>query len=199
VGQAASVARAATPGRARRGTTGGAAAKKTMDHDERQETADREDERYMGEALGEARRAAALGEVPVGAVVVVGGVVVGRGFNLREVRQDPLAHAETLAIADAARRLGSWRLEASTLYVTLEPCAMCAGALVLARVARLVFGAQDPKAGFCGSLGNLVQDPRLNHRLVVTSGVRAEECAAELRRFFAGLRQGSVLSNRQRR
>jgi tRNA(adenine34) deaminase len=142
-------------------------------------------------ALEEAVRAAALGEVPVGAVVVVAGVVVGRGGNRRETEGDPLAHAELLAIRAAAANLGGWRLTGATLYVTLEPCAMCAGALVASRVERLVFGAADPKAGFCGSLGDLVRDPRLNHRLEVVAGVLEEECAGELRRFFAGLRRGA--------
>ncbi|GMU64751.1 MAG: tRNA-specific adenosine deaminase [Acidobacteriota bacterium] len=144
----------------------------------------------MDEALGLARQAAALGEVPVGAVVVGSdGRVLGRGHNRREIDQDPLAHAELLALREAARSSGSWRLEGATLYVTLEPCAMCAGAIVLSRVPRLVFGADDPKAGFCGSLGDLVRDPRLNHRPEVTSGVRAAESAALLRGFFAELRR----------
>ncbi len=147
----------------------------------------------MAEALDLARAAAALGEVPVGAVVIAAdGRLLGRGHNRREIDQDPLAHAEMLALAAAARALGSWRLEGATLYVTLEPCAMCAGAIVLARPARLVYGAADPKAGFCGSLGDLVRDPRLNHRPEVVAGVRAEECAGLLRTFFAGLRQGSA-------
>ena len=147
------------------------------------------DERFMAEALAEAERAAALGEVPVGAVIVRGQEVVGRGHNRRESDQDPLAHAELLAIAQAARRLGSWRLNGCWIYVTLEPCAMCAGALVVARIERLVYGAADPKAGFCGSLGDLVRDPRLNRRLEVVSGVLAEECGGLLRGFFAALRQ----------
>jgi tRNA(adenine34) deaminase len=142
----------------------------------------------MREALAEAARAAALGEVPVGAVVVADGRIAGRGHNRREVDGDPLAHAELLAIREASRRLGGWRLLGTTLYVTLEPCAMCAGALVQSRVARLVYGAADPKAGFCGSLGDLVRDPRLNHQVEVVDGVRAEECGALLRDFFAGLR-----------
>jgi tRNA(adenine34) deaminase len=142
----------------------------------------------MEAALAEARAAAAIGEVPIGAVVVRAGEVVGRGFNRRETDGDPSAHAEILAIREAARTVGGWRLSGCTLYVTLEPCAMCAGALVASRIERLVYGPADPKAGFCGSLGNLVQDPRLNHRLEVTSGVLAEESAALLRGFFAGLR-----------
>jgi tRNA(adenine34) deaminase len=149
------------------------------------------DERWMAEALELAREAAALGEVPVGALVVAAdGRVLGRGHNRREIDQDPLAHAEILALREAARTSGSWRLEGATLYVTLEPCAMCAGAIVLSRVDRLVFGAADPKAGFCGSLGDLVRDPRLNHRPEVSSGVRAAECAELLRGFFAALRRG---------
>jgi len=144
----------------------------------------------MEEALAEARAAAAIGEVPIGAVVVQGGEVIGRGHNRREVDGDPLAHAEILAIRQATARIPGWRLNGCTLYVTLEPCPMCAGALVASRVDRLVFGAADPKAGYCGTLGNLAQDPRLNHRLEVTGGVLEGECADLLRGFFAGLRQG---------
>ena len=147
------------------------------------------DRLWMREAIAEARQAEALGEVPVGAVVVAGGAVIGRGHNRREIDQDPLAHAEVLAIRAAAARTGSWRLTGATLYVTLEPCAMCSGALVLSRIERLVFGAADPKAGYCGSLGNLVEDPRLNHRLVVVAGVLAEESSNLLRGFFAALRR----------
>lgn len=147
-----------------------------------------EDSLWMMEALAEARRAAGIGEVPIGAVVVRGGEILGRGHNRRETDGDPLAHAEVLAIREAARRMGGWRLSGCTMYVTLEPCAMCAGALVNSRVERLVYGAADPKAGFCGTLGDLVRDPRLNHRLEVTSGVLAGESAALLRGFFASLR-----------
>ena len=146
----------------------------------------------MDAALGEARAAAALGEVPVGAVVVAGdGNLLARAHNRRETDQDPLAHAEILALRAAARAQGSWRLEGATIFVTLEPCAMCAGAIVLARVARLVYGTADPKAGFCGSLGDLVRDPRLNHRPEVVSGVRSGAGAALLRAFFAELREGA--------
>lgn len=145
---------------------------------------------WMGLALAEADRAAAIGEVPVGAVVVQGGELVGRGHNRREIDQDPFAHAELLALREAAARAGSWRLTGCEVFVTLEPCAMCAGALVASRVDRLVFGAWDPKAGYCGSLGNLVQDPRLNHRLAVTPGVREAECGGRLKEFFAALRRG---------
>jgi len=143
-------------------------------------------------ALAEARLAARAGEVPVGAVVVRNGEVIGRGHNRRESRGDPLAHAELIALARAAAGQEGWRLVGCVVYVTLEPCAMCAGAMVNARVDRLVFGAPDPKGGFCGSLGNLVQDPRLNHRIAVCSGVLAEESSALLRTFFRRLRKGEL-------
>lgn len=143
-------------------------------------------------ALEEARRAAAAGEVPVGAVVLHDGAVVGRGHNRRESWGDPLAHAEMIALAEAAAGRQGWRLSGCTVYVTLEPCAMCAGAMVNARVDRLVFGAPDPKGGFCGSLGNLVRDPRLNHRITVCSGVLAEESSALLRAFFRRLRSSGL-------
>lgn len=139
-------------------------------------------------ALDEARAAPIHGDVPVGAVVLAGDAVVARRHNERERNGDPTAHAEILALRDAARVLGTWRLEDCTLVVTLEPCAMCAGALVAARVRRLVFGAADPKAGACGSLHNLCADPRLNHEVAVTSGVRGAEAAGQLSAFFAGLR-----------
>ena len=143
----------------------------------------------MAEALALAREAAAEGEIPVGAVVVDReGRVIGRGRNRRE-SGDPLGHAELFAIAEAARAIGDWRLEGTAMVVTLEPCAMCAGALVNARVDRLVFAAHDPKAGFCGSLGNLVQDARLNHRLVVETGLMEEESRSLLQEFFRKLRQ----------
>lgn len=145
-------------------------------------------EQWMDLALGEAARAAALGEVPVGAVLVRDEEVLGRGHNRRESDRDPLGHAELLAIREAAKRLGDWRFVGCSLYVTLEPCAMCAGAAVNSRIERLVFGARDPKAGACGSLWNLVQDPRLNHRVELVEGVRAGECARLLRQFFADLR-----------
>jgi tRNA(adenine34) deaminase len=146
------------------------------------------DQQGMRFALAEAECAASAGEVPVGAVVVRDDEIVGRGHNRRETDADPLAHAEILAIRQASEEVGDWRLTGCTLYVTLEPCAMCAGALVNSRVDRLVFGARDPKAGFCGSLGDLVRDSRLNHRLEVTEGVLAEECGTLLRRFFEKLR-----------
>jgi len=144
----------------------------------------------MRRALAEAEAAAARGEVPVGAVVVgAGGELLAADHNRREEDQDPSAHAELLAIRSAAKQAGSWRLEGATLYVTLEPCAMCAGAIVLARIRRLVFGASDPKAGFCGSLGDLVRDRRLNHRVEVVAGVLADEGGGLLREFFARLRK----------
>ncbi len=146
----------------------------------------------MGLALEEARLAAAAGEVPVGAVVVREGRVVGRGHNRRESWGDPLAHAETIALAEAAAGQEGWRLYGCTVYVTLEPCAMCAGAMVNARVDRLVFAAHDPKGGFCGSLGNLVREPRLNHQITVCSGVLAEESSAMLRAFFRRLRSSGL-------
>lgn len=139
-------------------------------------------------ALDEARGAAGHGDVPVGAVAVDGGQVLSRRHNERELRADPTAHAEILALQDAARVLGTWRLDNLTLVVSLEPCPMCAGALVAARVPRLVFGAVDPKAGSTGSLYNLCADPRLNHEVEVVPGVLAEESAGLLASFFADRR-----------
>ena len=144
----------------------------------------REDRRWMEEALALARMAEEAGDVPVGALVVRGGRVLGRGFNRREAACDPTAHAEVLALREAAETDGIWRLDGATLYVTLEPCPMCAGALINARIARLVFGAADPKGGACGSLFDIPSDPRLNHRVPTTSGVMAEESGAMLRAFF---------------
>src|SRR6185312_6776883 len=139
-------------------------------------------------ALREAERAVDHDDVPVGAVVVHEGEVIGVGHNEREVRQDPTAHAEVLAIREAARALGSWRLLECVLYVTLEPCAMCAGAIVLARVPRVIFGASDPKAGACGSVLDVLAEPRLNHRPEVAGGLLAQECGALLTEFFAARR-----------
>jgi tRNA(adenine34) deaminase len=146
------------------------------------------DEEFMRLALAAARRAGAAGEVPVGAVVVVKGQVVSEAANQREGLADPTAHAEILALRAAAAATGSWRLSDATLYVTLEPCPMCAGALVAARLGRVVFGAPDPKAGSCGSLYNLCADPRLNHELPVQAGVLAPECSALLSGWFAAQR-----------
>ena len=145
---------------------------------------EKDDTAYMEAALKQAREACSCGEVPVGAVLVRGGEIVAFGRNRCEELKDPTAHAEILALREGGRILGGWRLEGCTLYVTLEPCAMCAGALVQARLARLVYGAADPKGGACGTLYNIVQDQRLNHRLAVTAGVLEAECAALLREFF---------------
>jgi len=145
----------------------------------------------MRAALGEGGLAAASGDVPVGALVVTAsGEIVGRGHNAREATGDPTAHAEVIALRDAASRLGNWRLSGTTLVVTLEPCTMCAGAAVLARVERVVYGAADPKAGAVGSLWDVVRDRRLNHRPEVVAGVLEAECAAALRVFFEGQRAG---------
>lgn len=144
---------------------------------------------FMRQALAEAEEAFHLGEVPIGAVVVCDGRVVGRGHNMRETWRDPTAHAEVIAIREASAALNAWRLTGCTMYVTIEPCAMCAGASVLARVERLVYGAPDPKAGAVTSLYQIADDPRLNHRVEVTSGVLQEECSALMRRFFRRLRE----------
>ena len=142
----------------------------------------------MALALDEAREAAAQGDAPIGAVVVHDGEVIARAHNRRECDRDPTAHAELLALQRAAAVLGRWRLTGCTFYVTLEPCAMCAGALVLARIGRLVYGCDDPKAGACGSVMDLVREPRLNHRIEVTRGVLADECGRLLKEFFADRR-----------
>lgn len=147
------------------------------------------DEYYMGLAIAEARKAEALGEVPIGAVIVKDGQVVGRGYNLRETAKDPLAHAELIAIKEASETMGGWRLIGATLYVTLEPCPMCAGAIVQARVPRIVYGAMDPKAGCAGSLMNLLQEERFNHQVEMIQGVREEECSELLKNFFRSLRE----------
>lgn len=149
------------------------------------------DHKYMGLALSEAEKAGDKGEVPVGAVIVVGETVVAKGHNLREANNDPTAHAEMIAIRKAAKKLDSWRLLNSTLYVTVEPCIMCIGAIVLARIPRLVFGCLDPKGGAVGSLYDISNDKRLNHRVKVTSGVMAEEAQALLKDFFKKLRKSS--------
>jgi tRNA(adenine34) deaminase len=152
-------------------------------------TAPVDDATFMREALAEARLAASHGDVPVGAIVVDGlGNEIARGHNRREVDGDPVAHAEIVVIRKAAEAVGSWRLEGCSLFVTLEPCAMCAGALVNARVRRLVYGARDPKAGAVETLFRIADDPRLNHRVVVLGGVLAEEAAALLTSFFEALR-----------
>lgn len=147
-----------------------------------------EHERFMDEALMLAEEAAACGEVPVGAVVVLNGEIIGRGANRREEIQDPLAHAEMLAIREASATLGSWRLEGTSLYVTLEPCPMCAGAVINARVPVIVYGCDDPKAGAVRTLYQMLEDQRLNHRAHVISGVRGERSSLLLKSFFADLR-----------
>ncbi len=139
-------------------------------------------------ALEQAREAQAAGEVPVGAAVVKDGEIIGVGFNAPIIRHDPTAHAEIAALRDAANKLGNYRLPGCELYVTLEPCAMCVGAILHARIARLVYGAADPKTGACGSVINLFAEPRLNHHASLTAGVMAKECGALLREFFAARR-----------
>ena len=152
------------------------------------------DKEFMAAAIEEAEKALAHDDVPVGAVVVHQGEVVGAAHNERERRQDPTAHAETLALQAAARRRGSWRLLDCVLYVTLEPCAMCAGAIVLARIPRVVYGTADPKAGAAGSVLDVLAEPRLNHRPQVTGGVLQPACAALLKDFFAARRRRSLPS-----
>ena len=149
----------------------------------------RDDEEGMRVALREAQASAERDEVPVGCVIVHDGLVIGRGHNQVEGLQDATAHAEIVAIGAASSALGSWRLSDCTLYVTLEPCAMCAGAIVLARLGRVVYGASDPKAGACGSVLDVIREPRLNHRAEVTAGVLAEACGEILREFFARRRR----------
>ena len=148
----------------------------------------RQDRLWMRAALDEAERALAYGDVPVGAVAVHQGKIIGRGHNRREADQDPTAHAEMIALRQAAAALGHWRLEGATLYCTLEPCAMCAGAMVLARLPRLVYAATDPKAGAAGSIIDITRHHRLNHRLQVDHGIFAEEAAQQIRAFFRQLR-----------
>ena len=147
-----------------------------------------EDERWMALALEQAQLAADKGEVPVGAVVIHGEKVIAKTHNLRESNKDPLAHAELLAIADAAKLLGRWRLIECTLFVTLEPCPMCAGAIVNSRLDRIVYGTGDPRAGACGTIFNIVEDERLNHRPEVVRGVLKEPCSQILSKFFKDLR-----------
>jgi len=148
-----------------------------------------ENVRYMRYAIREAERALEIGEVPVGCVIIRRGEIIGKAHNQREVLQDPTAHAEILAITQAAAHLQSWRLEDAKLFVTLEPCPMCAGAIILARIPEVYFGAHDPKAGACGTLMNLLEDPRFNHQPAVFPGLLAEECGVLLSRFFRRVRQ----------
>ncbi len=154
----------------------------------------REHEHWMREALAEAELALETGDVPVGAVAVRDGRIVGRGHNRKEAGRDPTAHAEMLALQEAARTLGGWRLPGVTLYCTLEPCPMCAGAMIQARLPRLVYAVDDPKSGAAGSVVNLLQHERLNHRVKVVSGILAQEAQELLQGFFEGLRDGSILS-----
>jgi len=149
----------------------------------------------MAYAIREAERALDAGEVPVGCVIAHQGRIVGKAHNQRELLQDPTAHAEILAITQAAAALGSWRLENTKLYVTLEPCPMCAGAIILARIPEVFFGAHDPKAGACGTLLNLLDDARFNHRPRVTAGLMAERCGALLTVFFQQIRAGANQGN----
>lgn len=152
---------------------------------------------FMLLALEEAKKAAEIGEVPIGAVIVRNGEVIGKGHNLRETTNDPTAHAEIIAIKEASERLGGWRLLDSTLYVTLEPCPMCAGAIVQSRIDRVVFGVSDPKAGCAGTLMNLLQEDRFNHRAEITSGVLAESCSGILKDFFRQLRDKKKLERKE--
>lgn len=149
---------------------------------------DADDIRFMREAVQEAQAAAALGEVPIGCVIVTNGEIVGRGHNLRETLQDPTTHAEMVAIRAAAATTGSWRLLDTTLYVTLEPCSMCMGAIILARIPRLVYACRDPRAGAAGSIYDFSGDSRFNHRVAVTDGILADECSTLLSDFFRALR-----------
>lgn len=151
--------------------------------------ADRLDEKYMLEAIKEARKAEDINEVPIGAVIVIDGRVIARAHNLRETNQSAIAHAELLAIEKACQEIGSWRLEGAQLYVTLEPCAMCSGAILLSRVERVVYGAKDPKGGCAGTFMNLLQDVRFNHQCDVVSGVLEEECGQLLTDFFRMIRK----------
>lgn len=157
-----------------------------------------QDEFFMREAMKEARKAEALNEVPIGAVIVHDGEIISRAYNLRESEQNSLAHAELLAIDQACKKIGSWRLENTTLYVTLEPCPMCSGAILLSRVNRVVYGAADPKGGCAGTLMNLLQDSRFNHRCELSAGVLAEECGEMLSRFFRQIRVRKKAEKKQR-
>lgn len=150
---------------------------------------------FMGVALAEAHQAAAGGEVPIGAVLTLDGAVIAQAHNLRETDKDATAHAEMLVIREACRKLERWRLSGTTLYVTIEPCPMCAGALVMSRVDRLVYGSPDFRAGAVESIFNVVQHPALNHRLSVTAGVRQEECAAVMQAFFREKRRFALTDN----
>ena len=150
---------------------------------------DRTDEKYMREAIRQAKKAYALNETPIGCVIVHEGKIIGRGYNRRNTDKSPLSHAEISAIKKASKKIGDWRLEDCTLYVTLEPCQMCAGAIVQARIPRLVIGSRNPKAGCAGSVLNLLQVPAFNHQVEITEGVLEEECSLMLTDFFRDLRE----------
>lgn len=150
-------------------------------------------ELFMSAALEEAKKAQSIGEVPIGAVIVLDGQIIGRGYNLRETNQDPTAHAEMIAIREAAERIGSWRLNDCILYVTLEPCPMCAGAIVQSRIKEVVYGTEDPKAGCAGTLMNLLDDKRFNHQTEIVTGILKNECSRILTDFFRTLRQKKKL------
>jgi tRNA(adenine34) deaminase len=158
-------------------------------------TVTKEDEKYMRLAIDQAKIAEENGDVPIGAVIVYKDQIIGKAYNQREQLKDPTAHAEIIALTQAAAYMQTWRLNGCTMYVTLEPCPMCAGALVLARINRLVYGCDDPKTGAVKSLYNIVTDGRLNHRLEVTSGVLADECAELLQRFFQKRREQNIEMN----
>ncbi|MDM5329508.1 tRNA adenosine(34) deaminase TadA [Neobacillus sp. CF12] len=155
------------------------------------------DEYYMNEAIKEARKAESLAEVPIGAIIVIDGKIISRAHNLRESKQSAIAHAEVLAIEKACQETGSWRLDNAHLYVTLEPCPMCSGAIILSRVKRVVYGAKDPKGGCAGTLMNLLQDERFNHQSQVTTGVLEKECGQLLSDFFRKLREERKIAKKQ--
>ena len=157
-----------------------------------------QDEKYMKEALKQAQKAYALGEVPIGCVIVYQDKIIGRGYNRRNTDKNTLAHAEITAINKASRKMGDWRLEECTLYVTLEPCQMCAGAIVQARITEVVMGSMNPKAGCCGSILNILEMPEFNHQVETVSGEMEEECAALLKRFFKELREKNKALKKQK-
>lgn len=156
------------------------------------------DEFYMSLAIEQAKKAEALGEVPIGAVIVVNGEVIASAYNLRETTQNAVTHAELLAIEKACQKTGSWRLEQAELYVTLEPCPMCSGAILLSRIERVVYGAKDPKAGCAGTLMNLLEDSRFNHQAEVVSGVLEEKCGSMLTEFFRELRKKKKAAKKEK-
>lgn len=156
-----------------------------------------QDELYMLEAISEAKKAGEMGEVPIGAVIVLDGKIIARAHNLRETRQSSIAHAEVLAIEEACRKLGTWRLEDAILYVTLEPCPMCAGAIMLSRIKKTVYGASDPKGGCAGTFMNILEDERFNHQSEVVVGVLEEQCGALLSDFFRKLREKKKIVKKQ--